>query len=180
MAIFALLAYFLPANLAAFRRRKALLWIAAINTLLGWTLIGAPSPTPAPTAVRQINHLNAEMMTVPGSSARHRLIGKIALQIEDGVKWSGHPDPRIAGKADGEAALEAFNQAAKTLPSEEPARKGKKARAAAAEAPDKLKGSVGNVVMLDAAGSFETPEGYQTYRKAFLNGFNSDESGAGR
>jgi hypothetical protein len=40
MALFALLFYFLPTSLAAFRRRKKFPWILGVNLLLGWTVIG--------------------------------------------------------------------------------------------------------------------------------------------
>ena len=136
-----------------------------------------PSPAPA-AAVRQITHLNAESMSGPDRSAQHRLVGNIALQVENAVKWSAASDPETAGKADGAAALEAFYQAAKPFTAATDSRKSKAPPAAVAEPPDQLKTQVQHLVTIDAADSFENrlgPEKCQAYLKAFELAFNRDE-----
>jgi hypothetical protein len=74
-------------------------------------------------------------------------------------------------------ALEAFDKAVKPFTSATASRKGKTPRAVTAEAPDKLKEHVRNIVMIDASDYLEKagPQKYQGYREAFETGFNRDE-----
>jgi hypothetical protein len=117
-------------------------------------------------------------MSDPDGSAQRRLVGTIALQIENAVKWSAESDPELAGKADGAAALEAFYQAAKPFTAATVSRKGKAPRAALAEPPEQLKTQVQRIVTIDAADSVENrlgPEKCQAYLKAFQMAFDRDE-----
>jgi hypothetical protein len=127
-------------------------------------------PLRAQDSPRVIEHFNAETQADKDSTAYQRLIGKVALAIENKVAWSSAKDP----KADGEASFEAFKQEfakinQKKAPADKEAGKQK-------FDPEQFRTHVANIVSMDVCpySSTENGQDWRTYTDAFVAAFNSD------